>query len=153
MKKEKQVQMESKVEPKAEPRIKQKRNSMICCPLHVSESEIILGYPEYTASLETDNPKVFQGILFSLGLNVEQEYTRLDCVMHRNRLNQQVTCARWYGSERSDEQWIKSGYASKAAKDRDLNNNLLDESYRSRYETMDAQYMLEQRDRYAKVED
>ena len=149
----KQDTKDTLITPTNKPKLQQKRNSMICCPMHVSESEIKMGYPLYEANWEDTTPEVFKNLLFSLGLNIEQEYTRQDAIQHRNRMNQQVTCSRWYGSERCDEAWIKSGYASKAAIDRNLNNNLLDDSYRSRYETMDAQYMLEQRDRYAKVED
>ena len=35
---------------------------------------------------------------------------------HRNRLNEVVTCSRWVANERTDSEWIKTGYASREAK-------------------------------------
>lgn len=127
--------------------LKQQKQSLIAAVVHVSESEVIQVLPEYAASLETENKPKLEQVLFDLGLNVNQDYIRQDGIQHRNRLGQIVTCSRWYGSERNDVEWLNSGYASQAAVDRNKNNRLLDDSYRVRHLTTDAQYTLEQRDR------
>ena len=86
-------------------------------------------------------------MLWNFGLNTDQEYERQDSIQHRNRLNQQVFCSRWVGNERSDIDWILSGYASREAIDRDKNSPLLDSLYREKYFTLDTQAYLEEKDR------
>ena len=132
---------------------KPQKQSMIAAVLHVSESEIHAAYPNYVAAWETDTPTVFTNVLWNFGLNTKQEYIRQDGLQHRNRLGKVVTCSRWYGSERSDVEWLNSGHASQAALDRSKNNHILDDSYRIRHLTIDAQYALEQRDRYNVVKE
>lgn len=126
---------------------KPQKQSMIAAVMHVSESEIYAAYPEYVADWETTKPTFFSNMLWNFGLNTKQEYVRQDGLQHRNRLGKVVTCSRWYGSERNDDEWLKGGYASQAAIDRSKNNHILDDSYRIRHLTIDAQYALEQRDR------
>jgi hypothetical protein len=129
------------------PKRKTLQQSMIAAVMHVSESEIYEAYPDYQADWETKAATVFTNMLWNFGLNTNQEYVRQDGLQHRNRLGKVVTCSRWYGSERHDSDWLKSGYASQACIDRAKNNKLLDDSYRIRHLTTDAQYALEQRDR------
>jgi hypothetical protein len=128
----------------------QTRSSLIAAVIHVSESEIVKVIENYNADFEYERPDYFEMILWQMGLNTKQQYVRQDAVHHRNRLNEVVTCSRWYGSERSDKYWLESGYASKEAIDRSKNNSLLDDNYRARHMTTDAQDMLEARDKYRK---
>lgn len=132
---------------------KPQKQSMIAAVMHVSESEIYAAYPEYVADWEKEAPTVFKNLLWNFGLNTKQEYMRQDGLQHRNRLGKVVTCSRWYGNERSDDEWLNGGYASQAAVDRSKNNHILDDSYRIRHLTIDAQYALEQRDRYNVVKE
>ena len=133
-------------------KVNQTKSSLICAVIHVSESEVVLLEPGYTSNLELTNPKKLEYLLYNLGLDVDQPYQRFDSIQHRNRLNEVVICSRWCGNERNDKDWLASGYASKAAKDRASNNAIVDDSYRQRHETVDAQYTLEQRDRYYEEE-
>lgn len=127
---------------------KQTKSSLIAAVIHISESEIIKVCEDYCSSWEEDSPRYFKDLLWELGLNVDQDYVRQDAVHHRNRLNEVVTCSRWYGNERSDTNWLESGYASKEAIDKSKNNTLLDDNYRARNMTTDAQDTLEARDKY-----
>lgn len=129
---------------------KQKRSSLIAAVIHISESEINKGYEDYCSSWEVRSPRYFKDLLWELGLNVDQDYIRQDALQHRNKLNEVVTCSRWYGNERSDINWLESGYASKEAIDKAKNSALLDDSYRARNMTTDAQESLEARDKYRK---
>jgi hypothetical protein len=131
----------------------QQRPSMICAVIHVSESEIKLGYSDYRKGWDTDFPRKFSKVLWSLGLDSTQDFTVQTNLIHRNRLKSVVQCDRWYGNERSDIEWLTSGFASQSALDKSKNNHIVDDSYRQRNETMDAQYTLEQRDRYTVVQD
>ena len=65
--------------------------------------------------------------------------------------NQIVVCSRWVGEERLDSAWIKSGYASRPAIDKASGSKLTEDIYRARYETEDAQALLESRDKYATI--
>lgn len=131
-------------------KIQQKGFSLISAKIHVSESEIAASYPDYNADWETKYPFKLKEILWNLGLDSTQDYIIQEATQHRNRIGQMVTCARYYGNERIDPYWLKSGLASQAAKDKAVNNKLLDESYRTRYETEDTQDYLERRDMYDK---
>lgn len=126
--------------------------SLIAAVIHVSESEIVKVNPEYDASWEEERPYLFKQLLWDLGLDPSKEYVRFDGLQHRNRLNEVVVCSRWYGHERSDQAWLISGYASEAALDKAKNNRLLDDSYRMRQLTHDAQDVLERRDMYENKE-
>lgn len=113
----------------------------------VSESEIVKVMPNYSAEFENEEIK-FKSFLYSLGMDTDKPFERQDGLQHRNRFNEIVVCSRWVGSERTDEAWIYSGYASKAAIDKASGSKLTEDVYRSRYETEDAQAMLEARDKY-----
>ena len=120
--------------------------NLIVAQLEISESEIVKVMPEYNAAFEEDNPTRFKLMLYGLGMDISQYYERQDAIQHRNRFNEIVVCSRWVGSERVDDQWLNSGYASKSAKDKASGCKLLEDSYRSRQMTEDIQSKLEERD-------
>ena len=124
---------------------KQKRSSAIVAMVIVSESELAKVIPDYDYRLEQEDK--FEEILAELGMDVSKAYLRQDGLQHRNRFNEVVVCSRWLGYERQDHEWIKSGYASKEAIDKAAGSKILDDLYRSRYLTEDAQAVLEARDR------
>jgi hypothetical protein len=114
----------------------------------ISESEIIRVMPNYSAEFEFKDEE-FKDFLYSLGMDVDKPYQRQDALQHRNRFNEIVVCSRWVGNSRLDEKWINSGHASREAIDKASGSKLTEDLYRARYETEDAQAMLESRDRYA----
>lgn len=127
--------------------------NLIVAQLEISESEIIKVMPEYSSSMEADNPTKFKLMLYGLGMDISESYERQDAIQHRNRFGEVVTCSRWVGKERLDDKWIKSGYASKAAIDKSSGCRLLEDSYRSRQLTEDIQARLEERDARASKTD
>lgn len=114
----------------------------------ISESEIVKVLPNYSSDFEYRQME-FANLLYSLGMDVEKPYQRQDGLQHRNRCNEVVVCSRWVGTSRLDSEWLKSGYASREAIDKASGSKLTEDIYRSRYETEDAQALLESRDRYA----
>lgn len=116
----------------------------------ISESEIVKVIPNYSSEFEYRDEE-FKDFLYSLGMNVDRPYQRQDGLQHRNRFNEIVVCSRWVGEERLDNAWIKSGYASRPAIDKASGSKLTEDIYRARYETEDAQALLESRDKYAKI--
>lgn len=126
---------------------KKPRPNAIVALCIVSESEIIKILPNYSSEFESREQE-FKEFLYSLGLDVYKPYLRQDALQHRNRLNEIVVCSRWVGSERLDAAWIDSGYASRAAVDKASGSRLTEDIYRARYETEDAQALLESRDKY-----
>lgn len=134
---------------------KQKKEyySVIMSVLHISESEIAALYPDYSYSwLENDIEKL-KGILFDLGADVNQHWEYQEPTQHRNRLNKVVTCGRYFCQERLDDEYIKSGFASQAAKDKAKNSRLLDDLYKQKALTIDTQMALEARDKYSVIEE
>lgn len=84
--------------------------------LFVSESELAMADAAYEYSwLETKKDYLFE-LLHNLGLDTNRDLEYQDVTQHRNRLNKVVICGRWSGFERTDKEWINSGYASRAAK-------------------------------------
>jgi hypothetical protein len=124
------------------------RPSSIVALCIISESEIIKVMPDYNCEFENNETK-FKLFLYSLGMDITRPYQRQDAIQHRNRFNEIVVCSRWVGEERVDEAWIYSGYASREAIDKASGSKILEDLYRSRYMTEDAQAMLESRDRYS----
>jgi hypothetical protein len=124
---------------------KQKRSSAIVAMVIVSESELAKVIPDYDYRLEKEQK--FDEILYALGADVSKPYLRQDGLQHRNRFNEVVVCSRWLAYERQDSVWIESGYASKEAIDKATGSKILDDLYRSKYLTEDAQQLLEARDR------
>lgn len=96
----------------------------------VSVSELAKVKPEITYDWIDENRKEFLDMLYSIGMNVMQPIERQDNVTHRNRFNEVTTCDRYVGQERIDKEWVNSGYASQEARDKSLNNNMLNDLYR-----------------------
>lgn len=128
------------------------RPSAIVALCIISESEIVKVLPNYSSDFENDDLK-FKSFLFSLGMDINKPYKRQDGLQHRNRFNEVVVCSRWVGEERIDPWWINSGYASKEAIDKASGSKILEDIYRSKQLTEDAQAMLEARDKYNKIEE
>jgi hypothetical protein len=125
-----------------------KPNSIVALCI-ISESEITKVLPDYHYSFEFDKPNEFKAMLHELGVDTNQPYERQDNVMHRNRFNEIVHCSRWVGNERTDEEWINSGYASREAIDKSSGSKILESLYREKGLTEDAQESMRSRDKYA----
>ena len=98
----------------------------------ISMSEINVGYSDITYDWIEKNPNPFNDLLYSLGMETSKGFEMQEAVQHRNRLNKVVTCTRWIGNERTDEAWVRSGYASLSAIDKAKGNVLLIDLYRER---------------------
>ena len=96
----------------------------------VSVSELAKVKPEITYDWIEDNRDEFLDILYSIGMNTKQPIERQENLHHRNRFNELVVCDRYVGNERIDKEWLASGYASQEAKDKSLNNKMLNDLYR-----------------------
>lgn len=129
------------------------RDSMIVATVIVSESELEYHLKDYKKGLEDASPSYFNSILSSMGMDITLPVIKQKGLQHRNRLNQVVTCDRWIGEERQDPEWIMSGYASKEAVDKYSGNKILEDLYRSRQLTKDAQLALEDRDRHSVIDE
>ncbi len=99
--------------------------------IQISLSEIQKVKPEVTKEWVESNQGEFVQMLHSLGADITYKVTE-EYNQHRNRFDEVVTTLRWTGEERADSDWLTSGYASEAAKDRGLNNRLLEDCYRIR---------------------
>lgn len=128
------------------------RPSAIVALCIISESEIVKVMPNYSAEFENDDEN-FKKFLFGLGMDTNKPYQRQDGLQHRNRFNEVVVCSRWVGEERIDSDWISTGYASKEAIDKASGSKILEDLYRSKYLTEDAQALLEARDKYTEVKE
>lgn len=117
----------------------------------ISESELAEVIPNY--SREFEEAPGFSKILYNLGMDTDYKVETQDGLWHRNRLNKVVLCRRFVGSERTDKDWITSGYASVEAKDKASGSRLLEDVYRARGMTSDAQIRLEARDVYNVVDE
>ena len=95
----------------------------------ISLSEIAKIKPQVKHYNYADNEVELRLDLHNLGMQVDHPYEMQD-VQHRNTFNEIVTCPRWVGLERVDEQWVNSSYASEEAIDKAKNNNLLNDLYR-----------------------
>lgn len=130
-----------------------KKQSLIVAQSIISESELIKVIPNYSYTFEEEQPEQFKHMLWGLGLDVNQRYIRQDNLQHRNKFNQIVLCSRWVGEERQDKQWIESGYASREAVDKYSGSSILDDLYRQKNMTVDAQAHLEERDKYTVIDE
>lgn len=134
-------------------KIEKKRKSLIAAVVHVSESEIAYAFPNYNANWETEKPSYFEQVLWNFGLDTSKSYQRQDAVWHRNKMQNVVFCSRWYGVERSDEEYLNSGHASQMALDRAKNSRMLDDVYRGKGLTWDTQDYLEAKDERSKSQE
>jgi len=98
----------------------------------VSASEIALVKPDFSYQWADENKKEFDEMLYQLGMDMQAPIERQETVQHKNRLEQVVICDRWVGYERTDMEWINSGYASREAKDKATGNKLLEDLYKAK---------------------
>lgn len=131
-------------------KFKMNRDSMIVATVIVSKSELLAYNPRFFDGI---TPEKFKQVLFELGIDTNRGIVEQKNLIHRNRLNQVVQCTRWLGEERQDEDWIKSGYASREALDKHSCNRILDDLYRSKGLTEDTQAIMEDRDKHATVDE
>ena len=128
--------------------------SMIDNTYLISETEIAMFYPEYDASWLVENIDDLKTILWDIGMDtVNENFILSEIVQHRNRLGKVVTSGRYVGIQRSDEEWLKSGYATQEAIDKSRNSMLTDDLYRMKGLTTDMQDAMEKRDKYKDLED
>lgn len=125
--------------------------SMIVALTIISESELAEAM-DYSPELENDTLR-FNMLMHSLGMDINYKIEKQENIQHRNNLGKIVQCNRWVGHSRIDDEWLSSGYASREAKDKAKGSRLLDDLYRSRNETEDAQAVLESREQYRVEED
>lgn len=123
-------------------------SSDIAAFVHISESELVLADPKYSAENYIKNKAKYEKLMYNLGLDTSRQYMHQPCSQHRNRLGKIVTCGRFWGHERSDKGWLNSGYASREAKDRALNCKMVDEFYAIKGFTVSAQTAGELKDTY-----
>lgn len=98
----------------------------------ISLSEIAKVLPEITYEWIESNQEEFMKILHDLGCDVSNPSTieiQTD-LTHRNFFNEIVVCTRYVCNERTDPEWVNSGYASRAAIDKSKNSALLIDLYR-----------------------
>lgn len=102
--------------------------SSIIALVYISQSELWTVNPQYNELWIAENDKELQGVLYGLGLDVNQPYeTQFNT--HRNRFGNLNTCTRWVGNSRLDQEWIESGYASDEAIDKQQGNSLVKDLY------------------------
>lgn len=105
---------------------------MIIALCIVSASEIALAMPEFTYQWAEENRDKFLDVLHNFGMDTKQAIEVQSEVQHRNRMGGIVICDRWVGYERTDKEWIDSGYASREAKDKASGNRLIQDLYKHR---------------------
>lgn len=82
----------------------------------ISESELATVIKDWNYTYPEQNPTDFKQLLWDLGINVNKPFEKQEGLIHRNIFNKVVSCTRWVGLEREDEEWIESGYASREAR-------------------------------------
>lgn len=102
--------------------------------VYVSMSELALGKPDITYEWAEKNPEEFKKLLHGMGMNINIPWDTQRDIQHINRLKRVVVCDRFVGNERTDDEWVKSGYASQSAIDKSLGNALLVDLYRMKGE-------------------
>lgn len=98
----------------------------------VSASEIAVVKPDFSYQWADKNKKEFDEMLYQLGMDMQAPIERQETIQHKNRLGKVVICDRYVGYERTDSEWINSGYASTEAKDKATGNRLLEDIYKMR---------------------
>ena len=97
---------------------------------YISLSEIQTAANWVTEEFIEENPEVFKKMLFDLGMDVYNYPWEVQNVTHRNRFGNTITCPRYVGNERIDKEWVRSPYSSVEARDKSLNNKILNDLYR-----------------------
>lgn len=105
--------------------------STIIALVYLSLSELQTAEPRYTLEWADSSEKELLDVLYGLGMDINQS-VECQVVEHRNRFGNLITCPRWVGSERTDIEWVESGYASQASIDKSKNNKMLNDLYRMR---------------------
>lgn len=105
--------------------------SSIIALVYISLSELQTIDRKYTLEWVNNSEKELPDILYGLGMDITKSVEQ-QVVEHRNRFGNLITCPRWVGCERVDNEWIKSGYASEEAIAKSLNNGLVNDLYRLR---------------------
>jgi hypothetical protein len=98
----------------------------------ISAADIAKIVPNFTYDFVQSNRKEFLNILYELGLDVNQGLETQENIQHKALDGTVVQCDRYLGNERTDEKWIKSGYASREAKDKASGSKLLGDLYRQK---------------------
>ena len=98
----------------------------------VSAMDLVEVKPDFTYKWAEENPAEFREILWQFGMNVNKGVEVQENKTHRTMLNRLVTCDRYCGHERTDKEWIESGCASRAAKDKASGSKLLTDIYRQK---------------------
>jgi hypothetical protein len=96
----------------------------------ISASEIAEIVKDFTYEWVEKYPEEFKQILFQAGMDIRQPIELQENILHRNRMNKTVQCDRWVGNERTDREWVYSGYASKESRDKASGSRLLADIYR-----------------------
>ena len=96
----------------------------------ISASEIAEIVKDFTYEWVEKYPEEFKQILFQAGMDIRQPIELQENILHRNRMNKTVQCDRWVGNERTDNEWVYSGCASKEARDKASGSRLLADIYR-----------------------
>ena len=99
---------------------------------YVSMSELARAMPDITYEWIENNNHLFLDMLEGLGMSTKQPIERQITVQHKNRLGEVVICDRFVGLERTDKEWISSGYASVEAIDKSKHNRILVDLYAQR---------------------
>ena len=97
---------------------------------YISLSEIQTVANWVTEEFIEENPEVFKKMLFDMGMDVYNYPWEIQNVTHRNRFGNTITCPRYVGNERIDKEWVSSPYSSVEARDKSLNNKILNDLYR-----------------------
>ena len=129
------------------------KHNLIAAYCIVSESEIAYVEPTYSYewwNTSNENYEKLIGLLWQFGMNIDYPIEYQACTLHRNRMNNVVQCCRYVGQERTDDEWLSSGYASQEVTDKVKGSKLLEDQYRRKGLTIDAQIAMEYRDFYAK---
>ena len=103
-------------------------SQQIIALIEISLSELYKSDNKYTELYASEERNGLKSVLYSVGVDTSQFYeTQFNT--HRNRFNEVYTGTRFVGLERMDEQWIKSGYASRAVIDKAKGSSLLTDLY------------------------
>lgn len=105
-------------------------NSSIIALSIVSAMDINEVKEGFTYTWKDENPHEFMDILYRFGMDTRTMYEVQTEVTHRTKLGRMVTCDRYVGLERTDPEWIASGYASREACDKAKGSALLNDLYR-----------------------
>lgn len=98
----------------------------------VSSYDIAKVKKDFTYQFVKDNLEDFKDILYRFGMNVNSGFETQENVLHRTLAGDVVQGDRYVGSERTDKEWLESGFASREAKDRASGSKLLTDIYRAK---------------------